>query len=93
MSTAILALIGTLFGGSVVAVIQVFFLPKAKQADIATQIRDELRGDIAEYRVQLDDMQCEVDYYRIAWLKMTEIMIRSKVDIPPELLLPYKKDK
>lgn len=93
MSTAFLALLGTFVGGGLVAIIQVFFLPKAKEADIATQIRNELRTDLQKANGRIDDLECEVEYYRTNQIKIFEIIIKNGIDIPAELLMPFKREQ
>lgn len=93
MTSALLASILTLVGGSALGVMGYFWLPKAKQADIATQIREELRGDNQGLRDQITDVQNEMNYYKGAWFKMTEFIIKSGLQVPPELLEPYRKSK
>lgn len=81
-------------------------LPKTKQADIATEIRDELRKDIEGYKKEAKDAKeeakdakeeasktrKELDYWRKTYFALIEVLLKNHIDIPDSLLKPYEDD-
>lgn len=83
-SQIISALIGALSGGIGVTAFNAFFLPKAKQQDIATLIREELRGDIQGYRDEVDKLREDLDYWKTRYFELIEILVENQIPIPED---------
>lgn len=67
-----LALIGTLFGGGGLKVIE-YFLGRGKvKIDVAAEIRDELRKDIKELQARVDELEAENEKWRARAFKAEE---------------------
>lgn len=82
---AVLALLGAVFGGVGVKVVEVFFLRSIKKIDIAGQIREELRGDITYYRGEIRRLQDDLDLWKSRYYVLLEIIAKHDIDIPDEL--------
>lgn len=92
METVWIGLASAIGGGILVKLADIFFLSKTKQADIATIIRDELRGDIAGYRSEVANLRKEVDYWRRNYFLIIELLLKNDVDIPDHLFEAYRND-
>lgn len=67
-----LALIGTVFGGGGLKVIE-YLLNRGKvKEDIATQLRNELREDLRELQKRVDELEAENDKWRARAFKAEE---------------------
>lgn len=83
MQTEILsAIVGIIGGGIGVKMIDAFFLPKAKQQDIATLIREELRGDIQGYRDEVEKLRQDLDYWKTRYFELIEILVENQIPLP-----------
>lgn len=90
MSNWVTILIAVLSGGVGIKLVEIFALPKVKQEDIATQIREELRKDIVEYREEVTKLRDEVDEWKMKYFTLIELLIRNNVDIPDSIFADYK---
>lgn len=83
MQTEILsAIVGIIGGGIGVKMIDAIFLPKAKQEDIASLIRDELRGDIQGYRDEVEKLRQDLDYWKTRYFELIEILVENQIPLP-----------
>lgn len=64
MSPEILLLIGTLFGGAGLKIIERYMNKGKEQVDFASQIRDELRKDLERYQEEVESYKEEVKGYK-----------------------------
>lgn len=89
---AVLALIGTIFGGAGLKIVEKYLSKSKDKSDIATDIRNELRADLKAIREEHNLCECELDkwrhkYYVIieenALLKKTVIDITREIDNTP----------
>lgn len=92
MNEALIGLLGAIFGGVGIKIVEGYILPRAKQEDIATQIRDELRGDIAAYKEEVASLRSEVDDWKRRYFVLIELLIRNNIEVPEHLFEPYKRD-
>lgn len=67
-----LALIGTLFGGVGLKIIEHFLNRGKAKVDIATQLRDELRKDIKELQDRVDELEADNEKWRARAFKAEE---------------------
>jgi len=67
-----LALAGALFGGGGLKVIEHFLGRNKVKADIATQLRDELRKDIKDLQNRVDELEAENEKWRARAFKAEE---------------------
>lgn len=76
MELAIIALIGTLFGGAGLKVIEHFLNRKGDKEDHATQLRNELRTDLARYKEEVREEAQDADKWQAAYYELkAEMMI------------------
>jgi len=61
---ALVALVGTLFGGAGLKITESFLNRSKNQNDVATQIRQELRQDVQSLRDEIKDLQDELDKWK-----------------------------
>lgn len=78
MDIALIALLGTFFGGAGMKVIEHFLNKKGKAEDLATQMRKELRDDLATLRTELKEEARESDEWKGKyWELKTELLINN----------------
>lgn len=99
MDAGLWGVIGVAIGSIGLKLVEAKLLPKTKQADIATEIRDELRKDIEGYKKEAKDakeeaarVRREVDYWRRTYFALIEVLLKNRIDIPDYLLKPYVDD-
>lgn len=85
LPSAIIALIGTIFGGAGLKIIEAMInRSKSKiderksEAEIASALREELRGDLAELRRELRTVEGELDAWRQKYYDLLDEFIRVK---------------
>ena len=78
------AIIGIIGGGVGVKIVDAIFLPKVKQEDIATIIRDELRADIHGYKDEVDKLRQDLDYWKTRYFELIEILVENQIPIPDD---------
>jgi len=59
MEPAVIALIGTIFGGAGIKIVEWVLNRRGDQEDLATTIRAELRSEITQLRTRLDVQETE----------------------------------
>lgn len=84
------ALLGTLFGGTVLAVVNKLLSRNKEKFDLASAIRNEIRKDNVDYRKEIDELNRRIEswqkkYYELEMelAKMKKILIQNGVDYPP----------
>ena len=85
MNEAVIGLIGAIFGGAGIKLIEAYVLPRAKQVDIATTIRDELRDEIKGYKQEVKDLRSELDEWKTKYFSLLEIIAKHNINIPDDL--------
>lgn len=83
-SQIISAIIGIIGGGVGVKIIDAIFLPKVKQEDIATIIREELRADIQGYKEEVEKLREDLDYWKTRYFELIEILVENQIPIPDD---------
>lgn len=81
MDTAWIALIGTLFGGVVLKVVENFFSRGSKKIDTATAMREELRKESTNLKEELRIVEKELD----AWKEKYYTLFQEYLDIKAAL--------
>lgn len=64
LSEPVLALLAAIFGGAGLKVIETLLSRSSKRADIAKEIRDELRGEVDGLRKQLSAIEQRLDRWK-----------------------------
>lgn len=77
MDTAWIALIGTVFGGAGLKVIEQILSRGQKGADTATQMREELRKESAGLKEELRTVEKELD----AWKEKYFLLLQEYLEI------------
>ena len=93
MNSAIIALIGTIFGGAGLKVIEAL-LNRSKnkmderksEADIATGMREELRKEVASLKDELRRVEGELDTWRQKYYDLLEQFIQVKNSLDASLV-------
>jgi uncharacterized protein involved in exopolysaccharide biosynthesis len=62
--TPIYALAGALFGGSGIKFLEKWLNKEKDEQEIATQIRNELRGDMKELKIEVQRLEQEVETWK-----------------------------
>lgn len=70
MSEAWIALIGTVFGGAGLKVVEQFLGRKKERDDAAKEIRDELRQELHDCRKEADERTDEADLWRARYYSL-----------------------
>lgn len=93
MDTAIwIALITSVGTGIALKVMDIKWLPRKDQQDIATAIRNELRADNERCRKELKTAKAEIDYWKKIYFQLIELLYKNHVEIPDKYIQPYKDD-
>lgn len=80
------ALIGTLFGGAGLKVVEKWLSKSSDNQNFAKGIRDELRGEIKELRDEIDELRKESDKWRVLYFDVQDeylqfrTILSTKVD-------------
>lgn len=92
MTSAVIALIGTLFGGAGFKVLEHFLTKKQLKDTTALSLRTELRGEIERrddelkyYREELKKAEEENDQLRDSYYKLREEFFQAKRELQDEL--------
>lgn len=91
MDTAWIALIGTLFGGVVLKLIEAILARGGQKEDAATSMREELRKDSTELRAEIRAVEKELDQ----WKEKYFLLLQDYLDIKSEMAhkAPVQKPK
>lgn len=82
LSTAYLALAGTIFGGAGLKIIESILGRGRAREDIATSLRTELRTEMQELRADNDRLEKSVDEWRDRYYKLVAELARKGITIP-----------
>lgn len=92
MTSALIALIGTLFGGAGFKILEHFLTKKQLKDTTASTLRTELRGEIERrdeelkyYREELKKAEDENDQLRDSYYKLREEFFEAKRELQAEL--------
>lgn len=92
MSAAVIALVGTLFGGAGFKILEHFLTKRQAKDNTATSLRAELRGEIERrdeelryYREELRKAEVENDQLRNAYYRLREEFFEAKRELQAEL--------
>lgn len=78
MDPALIALAGTLLGGVGVKVVDKIMSRGTEKADAATEMRNELRSDLARYREEIKEESQAADKWQSAyWELKAELLIQN----------------
>ena len=85
LNSAVIALVGTVFGGAGLKAVEAFInrsrdkIEKEKSdAEIASHMREELRGEITELRKELRQVEGELDAWRQKYYDLLDEFIKVK---------------
>ncbi len=100
MDTAIwVALITSVGTAVVLKFIDIKWLPKKEQTDIATVIRDEIRVDYEKCKTEnsaktkvIEHKDREIDYWKRTYFQLIELLYKNHVDVPDKYIQPYRDD-
>ena len=87
---AFLALVGTIFGGAGLKIIESLLNRSKTQTDIAAQIRSELRTDVQGLREEIRKVEAELDEWKKKYYDLLDQFYRRGLkpddpddDVPP----------
>lgn len=78
MDTAWIALIGTVFGGAGLKLMESFLTRGSKKSDTATQMREELRKESFTLREELRAVEKELDIWKVKYFELFQDYIEMK---------------
>lgn len=78
---ALIGLVSAATGGVAVKLVEYYALPKSKQVDVASQIRDELREDAVAYREEVKALRSEIAVVRSEAQKREDKVMRCYEDL------------
>lgn len=84
LSPGLIALIGTIFGGAGLKIIESYLSRSARQKDDAKEIRDELRLSITELRQENTELERAVERWRTDYYEMRDEKIRMETQLAIE---------
>jgi HAMP domain-containing protein len=76
VTPGLIALIGTIFGGAGLKIIESWLSKSARKTDDAKEIRDELRLTITELRTEISELEKSVDRWRTDYYAMRDEKIK-----------------
>jgi predicted nucleic acid-binding Zn-ribbon protein len=76
-----LALLGAVLGGSGLKVIEAWLNRSKEKDDAASQLRNELRGEIRSLRDELKNVEDELDKWRGKYYELLDEFVRAKGDL------------
>lgn len=88
---AVLALLGTIFGGAGLKIIESFLNRNKIKVDVATQIREELRTEVTTLRTELKHVEDELDEWKGKYYSLLDEFAKFKQEVM--LGLDAKRDK
>jgi uncharacterized coiled-coil DUF342 family protein len=89
----ILALIGTVMGGSGLKIVESFLSKRKTQNDEATAIRGELRTEVDNLRKLIKDTEAEVDEWRNKYYTLVNEVAQIRADAAAAAALAALKAK
>jgi hypothetical protein len=84
MDPAVIALIGTVFGGAGLKAIESLLNRSKTQSDVASQIRAELRTDVQALRAELDKLEKELDAWKAKYYDLLDQFYKKGIKPDPE---------
>jgi uncharacterized protein involved in exopolysaccharide biosynthesis len=81
MDAALIALIGTIFGGVGLKVVEAIMSRGSDKDQTAHQIRQELRGDLQGIRTEMIRVQDELDEWKAKYYALLEQLITVKSEL------------
>lgn len=93
MDTAWIALIGTIFGGAGLKVIEGVLTKGSKKVDAATAMREELRKESTALKEELRAVENELDSWKVKYFELFQdyIELKSMLNIQPPAKPPDDK--
>lgn len=83
MDTAWIALIGTVFGGAGLKLMESFLARGSKQVDTATAMREELRKESASLKEELRAVEKELDLWKEKYFTLMTEYLEIKSQVAP----------
>jgi hypothetical protein len=81
INEAYLALIGTVFGGAGLKVVESVLGRGRRRDDLASSLRTELRSDNSELRAEVDKLEASVDEWRNRYYTLVAQLARRGIPI------------
>ena len=81
MEPAVIALIGTIFGGVGLKLVEMVMSRGSSRDTTAAQIRTELRGDLTGIKTELATVQAELDEWKAKYYDLKEQIIALKSEL------------
>lgn len=75
---AVLALLGTIFGGAGLEIIRRALSKSKEREDSATAFRDELRTELTQLKTEMMTVERELDMWRLKYYELYETYLRVK---------------
>lgn len=82
MDTAWIALVGTLFGGAALKIVEGLFAKGTKTVDLATNLREELRKESTQLKEEIRVAEHELDNWKEKYYKLYQEYIDIKQQVP-----------
>lgn len=92
LDPAVIALVGTLFGGIGLKLVETWLGRKRIKIDDAGNIRNELRLEIAALRIENSDHEKDVDVWREKYYRTYEKLINARAQLMLHGLSPPEDD-
>lgn len=75
---AFLALLGTIFGGIGLKIVESLLTRSKTQTDLAAQIRAELRVDVQSLRDEIKRLDAELDLWKSKYYQLLETLLEER---------------
>lgn len=85
---ALLALIGTIFGGAGLKLVEGLLNKSKTQTDVAAQIRAELRTDVQALRDEIRKVETELDEWKTKYYDLLDQFYKKGIK-PDDIVLPH----
>lgn len=82
MDTAWIALIGTLFGGAALKIVEGLFAKGTTKVDLATSLREELRKESTQLKEEVRLAEHELDTWKEKYYNLYQEYIDIKQQVP-----------
>lgn len=85
MDPALLALVGTVFGGVGLKAVESILARGKTKSDTAAEIRNELRTDVAALRNEMKDLEVQLDEWKAKYYALLDQFYKKGIapDDPP----------